>query len=94
MKYTLELQSEEVFSLEQALGVRIIQLLERMEESISGDDEERYNRTCQDLEVCQDLALRVHKIGNEIVEAFEESVIAENLESLDQELKQLLDGGK
>jgi hypothetical protein len=94
MKYILELQSEEVFSLEQAIGCRIVQLLERMEESILEDDEERYNRTCQDLEVCQDLALRVHKIGNEIVEAFEESVIAENLETLEFELKQLLEGGK
>ena len=94
MTYTLELQSEEVFSLEQALGVRIIQLLERMEEIIMENDEERYERVVQDLDVCQALAIRVHKIGNAVVEAFEESVVAENLETLDRELEQLLEGEK
>lgn len=94
MTYTLELRAEEVFSLEQAVGCRIIQLCERMEDAIQEDDVERYNQVCQDLEVCHDLAIRIHKIGNAVVEAFEESVVEENLETLDQELEQLLEGGK
>lgn len=94
MTYSLELRAEEVFSLEQALGCRIIQLCERMEEAISEEDTERYNQVCEDMDVCRELAIRVHEIGNQVVEAFEETVVAENLETLDQELEELFGGGQ